>query len=400
MKKTWTMANSIKRQARCDTSMTTNGAVYLETVLRNIDFGIFYSCWGNGFDIGIGAELQLSSEGRAWLAMVSGATPQLSTSDEALYWRSFGLTSFETQWQNYKQLGVRNSYSIINAFGIAYPLTLVSQAGSYRRGSQTTYKMYWSLANDLSAVAMNTSGIGGLSLLRSSANYAFANTSLFNVYAINGTLASPLPPGSQLTTSLLGPFGSIDMVYVPPPPKVQQLMSTLLELTRAPLAGTLAVQAAYYNITPLDISYPVPGAWLALPYPASYGGSPLCPDITASRLMTAGLFAIVSYDAICLSASGTTARIQPTRQHYVLSALMAQLDSSTNMTRVCAHDVAYVLQCAVYLRSTVSYINSYVPQSEAVRASILDIRDTVRALDISFLLFFRDNASTPVLQLQ
>ncbi|EQC34277.1 hypothetical protein SDRG_08050 [Saprolegnia diclina VS20] len=172
------------------------------------------------------------------------------------------------------------------------------------------------------------------------------------------------------------------------------------KLTRAPLAGTLAVQAAYYNITPLDISYPVPGAWLALPYPASYGGSPLCPDITASRLMTAGLFAIVSYDAICLSASGTTARIQPTRQHYVLSALMAQLDSSTNMTRVCAHDVAYVLQCAVYLRSTVSYINSYVPQSEAVRASILDIRDTVRALDISFLLFFRDNATTPVLQLQ
>ncbi|OQR82257.1 hypothetical protein ACHHYP_16322, partial [Achlya hypogyna] len=244
---TWALANSAKRQARCQ-AMVANGAVFLEAVLRNVDYAVFHSCWGAAFDVAVASELQSSAAGLSWLTMV--ATPMLApVAAEVAYWGHNGITTFETQWQNYKRLGVLNSYAITNAYGVSYPLTLQAQNGTYRFASQTTFKMYWSLANDLMAVVTNTTRIGGKSLVRSSANYAFANTTLGAVLVQNGTLASPLTAGFQLVESLLGPFGSVDMVYVAVPPSVRRVFSTLVELSRVPLAGNMAAQADYFNIT-------------------------------------------------------------------------------------------------------------------------------------------------------
>ncbi|EQC27697.1 hypothetical protein SDRG_14535 [Saprolegnia diclina VS20] len=194
-KKRWQIAYSSQRQLRCQ-KMETNAAVYLESVLRNIDYATFAYCWGSAFETAFGAELRQSSDGQDWLHSVS--TERLPLQDEIALWRQHNLSIFQVQWQNYKRIGAINSYTITNAYGVAYPMPLMALNGSYRWSSQTTYKMYWSLANDLSAIASNTSGIGGLSLLRTSPRFAFANTSLQAVLTTNLTLMSPLPNGLAL----------------------------------------------------------------------------------------------------------------------------------------------------------------------------------------------------------
>ncbi|KAF0714659.1 hypothetical protein As57867_003753, partial [Aphanomyces stellatus] len=63
----WELANSATRLRRCQQHMTTNGAVYLESMLRNIDFSVFQTCWGHAFDVAVGQELSRSDAGQAWM---------------------------------------------------------------------------------------------------------------------------------------------------------------------------------------------------------------------------------------------------------------------------------------------------------------------------------------------
>ncbi|EQC34283.1 hypothetical protein SDRG_08056 [Saprolegnia diclina VS20] len=253
--------------------------------------------------------------------------------------------------------------------------------------------MYWSLANDLSAVASNTSGIGGRSLLRSSATYAYANTSLSSVYVLNGTLASPLTRGFQLTTALFGPYGSIDMVYVPPPVALQQLMSYLLDATRTSLAGNLAAQGAYFNITPLDLSRPVPSLWLTSRL-VTFGGSPLCPEaLSGGALTTAGLGTLVSYDGICLTSTGTV-KVQPTRQQYILSAILAGLQMTDNMTAICALDPSFTAQCAVYLPRTLGYIQQYMQLPSSMAIDVANMHQRIAGMNISAMIYARTSTNT------
>ncbi|OQS00784.1 isoamyl acetate-hydrolyzing esterase 1, partial [Achlya hypogyna] len=249
----WPMAYSARRQMRCQ-SMTGNGAVFLESVLRNIDWGHWTTCWGDAFAIAFGNELQTTSQGQAWLHGV--ATARLSLADEASYWRAHGVQSFDVQWQNYKRIGAINSYSITNAYGVAYPMTLMALNGTYRWSVQTSYKMYWSLANDLTAVMNNASGIGGTSLLRDSSHFAFANTTMQAVLTTNLTLMAPLANGLALVAAAVGPFGVSDMVYVRVPAAVSSLFRDILETMRLALADNVTAQAAYTAIVPLGTSYP------------------------------------------------------------------------------------------------------------------------------------------------
>ncbi|EQC26730.1 hypothetical protein SDRG_15459 [Saprolegnia diclina VS20] len=66
--RTWEMASTSQRQARCAALSQHNGARYLETSLRNLqDWTVWRSCWGTSFDIGIGNDLAASVPGRLWL---------------------------------------------------------------------------------------------------------------------------------------------------------------------------------------------------------------------------------------------------------------------------------------------------------------------------------------------
>ncbi|EQC29027.1 hypothetical protein SDRG_13183 [Saprolegnia diclina VS20] len=110
------MANTLGRQARCDAKYHSNGAVYLESILRNVDWPTFESCWGTSFEIGVAKDIgSLKPNGAVWLKSLTSGS-RLSVVDEAKLWQSLGLMTYTTQWQNYKALGLHDVFSIENAF--------------------------------------------------------------------------------------------------------------------------------------------------------------------------------------------------------------------------------------------------------------------------------------------
>ncbi|KAF0719089.1 hypothetical protein As57867_001285, partial [Aphanomyces stellatus] len=222
--KRWPLANTNARQTRCMTFEAPNAAVYLESILRNTDWRMWSTCWGDAFHFAVELELSLSKAGQEWLTQVRANAN--TTADEVAYWTEAGLTHYTVQWQNFKTTGLINSYTIENALGVKYPMTLIHTNGSYRIGSQTSYKMYWGLANDWWAIGQNSTLVGGKSLIRTSAKYAFANTSMVSLMVQNVTLASPLAEAFQLVEFLVGPLGSIDMKAIPCPASVKQLVAS------------------------------------------------------------------------------------------------------------------------------------------------------------------------------
>ncbi|KAF0697803.1 hypothetical protein As57867_011475, partial [Aphanomyces stellatus] len=95
----WSVANSDARQLRCYNDIS-NGALYLESALRNIDWNIWTSCWGTSFDIAFGNELHKSRVGQNWVTSVQ--TNTLSVNNEVVYWTNAGIQHYTVQWQNYK----------------------------------------------------------------------------------------------------------------------------------------------------------------------------------------------------------------------------------------------------------------------------------------------------------
>ncbi|KAF0748774.1 hypothetical protein AaE_007252, partial [Aphanomyces astaci] len=151
----WELANSASRQARCKASMTANGAVFIESVLRNVDSCELESCWGDAFTSGIASEVQSTTQGQQWLQDTLSPAFVLSIADEIALWRAHNITTFDTQWQNFKRIGLINSYTISNLYGVSYPFNLQYQNTSFRLAKQATFIMYWGLANDFDAVAPN-----------------------------------------------------------------------------------------------------------------------------------------------------------------------------------------------------------------------------------------------------
>ncbi|KDO27158.1 hypothetical protein SPRG_07865 [Saprolegnia parasitica CBS 223.65] len=379
-KKTWPMAYSHQRQMRCQ-KMESNAAVYLESVLRNIDWATFEFCWGNAFETAFGVDLRQTSQGEAWLLSVS--TERLPLQAEAALWRQHNLSVFQVQWQNYKRIGVFNSYSIVNAFGISYPMQLMALNGSYRWSSQTTYKMYWSLANDLSAIVSNTSGIGGLSLMRTSPRFAFANTSLQAVLTTNLTLMSPLANGLALVAESIGPFGVIDLVYVSVPSLVVELVRDILNDAREAMAANVDAQNLYASIVPNTMSCPIPAAWSAL---ETHGSSPLCPEYLVSKPLAKCFSNLVAFSSPCLPAVPSPSRITATRTHYLVSAILASVTHATNLSAVCAADASFVPECRVLLNTTRAFLTRYLaPATYVHRTHLVNI--LVDDLNISFMVY-------------
>ncbi|OQR85669.1 hypothetical protein ACHHYP_11578 [Achlya hypogyna] len=394
--RTWSMAYSARRQMRCQ-SMLTNGAVFLESVLRNIDWGDWTTCWGDAFAIAFGNELQTTSQGQAWLHEV--ATAGLSLANEATYWRAHGIQSFDVQWQNYKRIGAINSYSITNAYGVTYPMTLVSFNGTYRFESQTTFKMYWSLANDLTAVMNNASGIGGTSLLRGSSHFAFANTTMQAVLTTNLTIMAPLANGLALVQSLLGPFGVVDMFYIRVPSSLLSLTRDVIDLARRGMGDDVDAQALYTSIVPNAVSCPIPKHWLEANL-QTYGSNPLCPEYLASKPLQACFSDLVSFDLACLPGVPMPSRVTATQQFYLVAAILAGVNTMDpiDYRSICAFDISYIEACSVYLNQTVTFIRTYMPTANSTFANaVARINTEIGALNIEFMVYTKVNGSLALL---
>ncbi|ETV93353.1 hypothetical protein H310_12618 [Aphanomyces invadans] len=254
----WEMANSAGKQTRC-LSEKTNGAVYLESILRNAQWNDLMSCWGDDLNTAVFAPIGATNDGKAWLQATQ--TNALTVADEVNLWTAKGITTYATQWQNFKRPGVMEFVSIRNAFGISYPITIKKSNGTFRLASQYTYKMYWGLANDLLATRENSSLLSGKSFVRASRNYAFENTSMEQVLVGAGYMPSVLGRNMATLRSILGPFGSIDVRGVPCPPSVRALFNSVNQIVTTVLARDDVHKYNYSAIMPTYSFAMLPNAW-------------------------------------------------------------------------------------------------------------------------------------------
>ncbi|EQC27874.1 hypothetical protein SDRG_14453 [Saprolegnia diclina VS20] len=245
----WAMASTAARQARCASSMATNGAVYLEVPLRNInDWSRWEWCWGSSFAYAIRADLEASLRGRSFLSELQPASSSLSVAGEIVYWVAHGISRFDLQYQNYKTIGFREAFVIENALGLKHALPLSQVASHFHPAQQTSMRMYWSFASDLWAVSTNTTRIGGRSLLSSSANFAFTNVSSEQLLIDNGTLAASPTNELALLRSSLGPFNAVDMIFLLPPARAMRLYADFTTAIAALTTSNLSAQTAYLRL--------------------------------------------------------------------------------------------------------------------------------------------------------
>ncbi|OQR84616.1 hypothetical protein ACHHYP_13105 [Achlya hypogyna] len=388
----WSMAYSLARQKRCEV-MTFNGAVYLEGMLRNLVWDDWQHCWGAAFDTAVGDELRRSQAGRDWL----GALPsRLSLAAEIAYWEQQGIQNYVVQWQNYKLVGLISTYTVESAYGLVFPLTLYSVNGTYRFGQQSSLKAYWGLASDLFAIATNTSGIGGHSLVRSSPLFAYTNQTVGAVLATNGTLPQPLGGALSIIQNIVGPFGTIDMQFVPMPAAVTGYLLQLMNTIRASSLQTVAAEAAYTNLTVPDSMYPVPDIWLRSGW-LSFGGSPLCSDIAISSGVTvsSGMINLLSSNRPCSTSRGY-ARIGPVTEYLLVGTILAQLTPMSNFVDVCRLDTASSSFCPADMLEAAEYVQTFLPAAAADTAGIRSTISAIQAQHVQLLQFMRRNASAPL----
>ncbi|OQR88880.1 hypothetical protein ACHHYP_06573, partial [Achlya hypogyna] len=389
----WEMANSAARQQRCFLEFRTNGAVYLEGPLRNVDWIAFDACWGDAFRTGIASDLALDAAGVAWLAAVKRAA---TTEDaEVLLWQAKGIASYTTAWQNYKSIGLLNSFNVVNAFGLAYPLTLYATNGSFALATETTRKMYWSFAADLWAVATNGSGATGRSLLRSSARFAFTNTTLGAVYVTNGSMQAPLDPAYAVFESTIGAFGSVDLRHVPFPASLARLArtvhETLNEVVGAVSNDSHAAQKAFKNLFILSAMLAVPSGVNTATL-TSVGSNMLC-NMKASQLnLTSGYYTYFGYNLPCNSGQGEWIYPYPLQTIFALAASGIAIDAAAAVPVACATEMSAPASCRASLLNVSSFITTFMAAQflSELRVLAIDVETDIAALRVEFMMYLKD----------
>ncbi|KAF0708815.1 hypothetical protein As57867_006187, partial [Aphanomyces stellatus] len=280
---TFEMANSAARQAKCQQQpLVADGASYLESILRNADWPALTTCWGAALASAILNDVTMTTIGQTWLtqtqaAAASNLQPMAQVEVEVVYWTRRGIVTFTPQWQNFKRVGILETFAIENALGVAYPLTLKRSNGTFQIDRETSFKLYWGFANDLFVVATNgTTPLSGKSLVRASPRFAFANTTLQYVLVANGTLPTPFGPGFSVVQSTLGPFGSISVYRVACPSAVRAWYAAVDTLLRTVLTTNVALQSQFQAIAGQMYYLVGPEAWQANPTLRFFGGNFLC----------------------------------------------------------------------------------------------------------------------------
>ncbi|RHY64487.1 hypothetical protein DYB30_001979 [Aphanomyces astaci] len=267
----WEMAPSVAKQDRCLVEDVQNGAVYLDSMLRNADLASLSRCWGDALDIGVFSHVRTSVDGLAWLESVRMAASMTPVEEEERVWRRYGIATYTTQWQNFKALGVIESFSILNAFGWSYPITLKVSNGTFQLPVQTSFKMAWPLAWDLSLIVANASVLSHKSLLRRSSNFAYANMSLDMMSS--EFVPRPMGPGMAMVESALGPFGSVKMKREACPSSLRSLYQQITGQLKQRLGTDAAIQTAFWPIYYSFTMQPVMNVWASM---SERGGDILC----------------------------------------------------------------------------------------------------------------------------
>ncbi|RHY25098.1 hypothetical protein DYB32_008516 [Aphanomyces invadans] len=392
----WGVANTASRQQRCDQGMRSNGAVYMESLLRNTDMVAFRSCWGGAVDVGLVRELRKTAEGIEWVHDVMAAPRPLA--DEVAYWTLHNITRFTLQWQNYKLIGLVETLVVESALGMSSPITMKASKGKFRFDLETSRKMYWAWGGDLAAVATNLTMAGG-SLIRTSAGFFLQNTTSEAIVTKTNLISQPLDPGLALVRSVLGPFGSVDMFHVGCPPSLLRLVRLFLDLDQRTMVAALAAQRPLP--TSSDAMSPTPTPWQQ--YALARGGSLLCPVNGGSLPMAQGMFTLLSMDMPC---GRYTWEVFPTGRRGLTFSVLAWGAPSKCMSvglcvaleDACAKTAAASGECVENYMAVIEWTKEYVAASARtdLHQSALDVKAELLALNLELVQYAQRTASSPL----
>ncbi|KAF0717445.1 hypothetical protein As57867_002278, partial [Aphanomyces stellatus] len=270
--KAFEVAHTASRQQRCANRHSANGAVFFETVLRNLiwdDFLAFYGGDGGMFTVAIQVWLEQLPAGQKWLATTAAARATTTTAQEAAYWRSMNISYFKLQWHNRWHTGVDETMEIENALGLRSTITLKRLA--YATTTWTSTVMYWTVLYDLYFMASFNR-----SLIRSADNTftespAIDFESLISLQAENH--GTQIESQVDLFRAMVGPFRSVDTYYV----AVPAALLALYDAFHSRLDDALATSglSTAFNAIPTIPFQPTPPAWSNSNH-VFYGGNPMC----------------------------------------------------------------------------------------------------------------------------
>ncbi|OQR91088.1 hypothetical protein ACHHYP_04976 [Achlya hypogyna] len=376
--KRWEMASTTQRQFRCQIQ-STNGAVYLESGLRNINsWEAWEACWGSSFQVGIAAWLESTAAGAEWFIGVR--SNDLSVADEAALWRGrHGISRFQLQWQNYKTIGFRDAFTVTSALGYMSALSLGQSSGSYHVRQQTSMRMYWSFASDLWAVATNATSVCGQSLVRQSQAFAFANTSAEELLYENLTLVAPINAGLDVVQTLVGPFGAIDLEYVLGPPPLLLFYASFRAQLASLLAENATAQAAYLRLPTWAFLMPVPSSMWAVNASLVVGGNMMCGSDLPAYAPTYGFYRGYGMSNACFA--NFLESTPPSTPLLLFASLGYHLTlPSADVAAICSLDAYSGLGCSEafgayfdFVAAHDSVFQTLSPLAHAARASVLTL---------------------------
>ncbi|KAF0689945.1 Aste57867_18638 [Aphanomyces stellatus] len=380
--KRWDMAGTAARQQRCGANESANGAVFLESILRNVA----WQTWGRcllasvpclaAFAVAFEADVTRTSSGRAWWASLAANSNSLSDEDEAAYWATHGATRFTLQWQNFKTIGIVDAFDVVNAMGMNYAFSLKYSNGTSREALQTSFKAQQPLHYDLAwLVATNAS----VSLIRTSAAFAFANVSAAT------SLPWPLAPHAALVEDTLGPFGSIDLRHIACPTTLIQLYQRIANYAVALAQANTPLFGQFYAIQSATWSVPTPGRWNSTWWRG--GGDILCPEAVVATPLPGCLFDAFGLTKGCSAAS--TRMVLTVDRSMLLFAATVWLDrhptTPLNATFLCgAHGTDH--QCAAALMTIATV-------AKGCNGSTLSVQN-IQALNVSLIQFTTTSTTT------
>ncbi|KAF0720039.1 Aste57867_618 [Aphanomyces stellatus] len=379
----WEMAVTANKQLRCSLDRS-NGAVYLESILRNAMQSSLSQCWGQGLETAIFSYLKTTTNGATWLTTTMNNA--ISVVDEAQFWQSANILMYRTEWQNYKNLGIVETFSVENAFGWKYPLTLKYSNSTSQLAVQTSFKMQWPLAIHLSRIISNSSSQLGMSLIRTSPNFAFANQTPEIALIQAGYLSSPYGPGFALVKNILGPFGTIAMKRIACPPSLLSYYQNVSMYTSRLLRTNNAVQRAFWVIYTSFTIEPSMKAW---DNAQQRGGSVLCDLDPAVRGLqdrpqiffnSKGSCGFGLLEVIYCDTSG------------ILKAMLGL--SSLNNTAVAMRERNNPLGTKVAIDQTWNFIQAFVPPSDQLQLQTQAQQTKIDIRDISSMIQFLFTGNT------
>ncbi|OQS03559.1 AP-2 complex subunit mu [Thraustotheca clavata] len=343
--KTWEMAPTTAKQLKC-TENINNGAIYLESIVRNIlDWTQWQLCYGSTLNISVLDAISTTFNGQKWIQTALQSSKG-SISDEIDYWQNSGIEKFETEWQNYKTLGVIETFSIQNAFGISYQMTLKALNGSMHNNRQSTFKMHWVLANDL----YNANS----SIVRGTTNYRYTNISMDSFLMINRTIDSPLNAGLAILKNIVGPFGSISMKRVAVPNYLKRWYQSFCQEFLTLVTKNDSNAWAFSSIQAIVSSSPIP---ITLLNTDLYGGDVTCPSaVSPSRPHMLEFF---TGSGACVQTVSDSLSI--TSIMFTASTIASGISTTMDMKAVCTIEMLNIAGCMASFNDIVDFIHQTIP---------------------------------------